>query len=358
MTHRALLTALFALFLAVPARAHDPGLSSAHVQLQPDATVAIIAFNNSDFAGILPTADRDGDGVLSRVELVEAGALARSLLAEHIHLSGDAGRSKLLDARFELGENQDVRCYLWWSAIHGAEIRWSDELLAILPRGHRQYALLTDAGGSHLAESLLSASCCSLVSGAPEASSLSGGAAFLHLGVEHILIGYDHILFLLGLLLACARWRQILVTITTFTLAHSLTLIGAVLGVIHLPGVLVESTIALSIVYVGMENMFRRGEKRETAPWKVTFLFGLIHGFGFASVLADLGIGVGGAVRDSVVPLIAFNAGVELGQLAIAATVLPLLWCLSRLFGRKFTVLGSLAICIAGLFWFLERAVL
>jgi HupE / UreJ protein len=113
--------------------------------------------------------------------------------------------------------------------------------------------------------------------------------------------------------------------VTSFTLAHSLTLALATMELVRLPSVWVESLIALSIVYVGVENILRRDPTRR---WLLTFGFGLVHGFGFASVLQDLGIGAGGG--PAAIPLLSFNLGVEAGQLAIVALVLPLTWAGSR----------------------------
>lgn len=186
-------------------------------------------------------------------------------------------------------------------------------------------------------------------------------------GTWHIWIGIDHILFLISLLLpAVMYWRyqrwepvavfkpafwEVLKVVTAFTLAHSITLSAATLGWVSLPSRVVESVIALSVVLAALNNLFPRVER---ARWAVAFGFGLIHGFGFASVLADLGL------PDSalLVALLGFNLGVELGQLAIVAAFLPAAYLIRRsLFYRAFVLTGgSLLIAgIAGL-WFAERA--
>jgi hydrogenase/urease accessory protein HupE len=143
--------------------------------------------------------------------------------------------------------------------------------------------------------------------------------------------------------------------VTCFTLAHSLTLALATFNLVHLPSRFVEGAIAASIFFVGAENLFRRGEEPR-GRWAVTFGFGLIHGFGFASVLRDLGLG---ADRSVIGPLFSFNLGVELGQIAVAAIVLPLIWRLRQV--KKFVDRGvpalSIAVAAAGLFWLLQRTV-
>src|SRR5262249_19918028 len=145
-----------------------------------------------------------------------------------------------------------------------------------------------------------------------------GPGEFLWMGIEHIATGYDHLAFLLGLLIVASTMRAVARLITSFTVAHSITLALATLDVIRLPALVVEPLIALSIVYVGVENL--RGGDRE-GRWRLTFLFGLIHGCGFASALRDAGVGSAGP--GVAMPLICFNLGVELGQLALAALVLP-----------------------------------
>lgn len=178
---------------------------------------------------------------------------------------------------------------------------------------------------------------------------------FVKLGVEHIWLGYDHLLFLFALLVVCRSFRSIVAIVSCFTLAHSITLALATFDVVNLPSRVVEAAIAASIVYVGIENLLRRGEEPR-ARWGVTFGFGLIHGFGFASVLQDLG--VGGAAHGVAMPLFAFNLGVELGQIAVAALVLPAVWMLRKResFVRRGVPALSALIAVAGLYWLVERA--
>ena len=146
---------------------------------------------------------------------------------------------------------------------------------------------------------------------------------YLIMGVEHILAGVDHLLFVLALLLIVKGTRRILMTITAFTVAHSITLVAATIGWLHVPGPPVEAIIALSIVFVASEVLQEmRGNQGLTsrAPWIVAFSFGLLHGLGFAGALAEVGL------PQVAIPtaLLMFNVGVELGQLAFVAVVLAL----------------------------------
>ncbi|MCM2358188.1 MAG: HupE/UreJ family protein [Geobacteraceae bacterium] len=180
-------------------------------------------------------------------------------------------------------------------------------------------------------------------------SSWAGMGEFIVLGIKHILIGYDHIAFLLALIVIGLSVREVLKIITAFTIAHSITLLLAALQIVSLNSRLVEIVIALSICYVALENLFR---KKVNYRWLVTFGFGLIHGFGFASVLQDFIVGQ----SDLVLSVLSFNVGVELGQLLIFLVLLPILHLLkNRLEFRKITVGASAAIFVLGLAWLVER---
>ena len=199
---------------------------------------------------------------------------------------------------------------------------------------------------------------------------------FVREGVHHILIGYDHILFLLSLLLPAVwirsavtdprtgvtrtRWlpsnnlklalTNVLKVVTAFTVAHSITLALSVLNIVNPPSRCVESIIAASVVLAALNNIW---PVISEARWKLTFVFGLVHGFGFASALKDAGLAKGALVG----PLVGFNVGVEIGQLCIVAVVLPIAWSLrgTRTYRSTFAA-GSLAIAgVAGL-WLVQRA--
>lgn len=148
------------------------------------------------------------------------------------------------------------------------------------------------------------------------------------LGVEHILLGIDHLLFVLALLIIVPNLRKMILMITAFTVAHSLTLAAATLGFVHVPQAPVEAVIALSILFVAVEIVhWKQGREgiTRTKPWVVAFLFGLLHGFGFAGALTEIGL------PEHAIPLalLFFNVGVELGQLAFVAVVL-LAWSILR----------------------------
>jgi hypothetical protein len=181
---------------------------------------------------------------------------------------------------------------------------------------------------------------------------LARGWQFLRLGVEHIFTGYDHTLFLFALILAGGRLGYLVRIVTAFTVAHSLTLIFATLGIVTLPGRWVESLIALSITYVALENFFiTHIDKR----WVVTFVFGLIHGFGFYGVLRDLQLPRQGLALS----LFPFNLGVEIGQVVIVALCYPALFFLTKQRWRGWVIYGlsSVIFCV-GVYWFVQRTFL
>jgi hydrogenase/urease accessory protein HupE len=188
---------------------------------------------------------------------------------------------------------------------------------------------------------------------------LGVAGAYLAHGVRHILLGFDHLLFVLALVLIVPSRRVLLATITAFTLAHSITLALATLGVVHVPGPPVEAAIALSILLLAQEILrLRQGRPGLTAkwPWLVAFCFGLLHGFGFASALGAVGLPQG----DVPLALFAFNVGVELGQLAFLVAILAVVALARRIqvsdgIRRRAMPAGAYAIGTLAAFWFFQR---
>ncbi|MEY3263675.1 MAG: hypothetical protein RL717_1152 [Pseudomonadota bacterium] len=225
-----------------------------------------------------------------------------------------------------------------------------DDLADTLGAAHHVIALLTWEGGS-ASYSFAAQSRETHVTLASPAAAQSASSFFL-LGVEHIATGYDHLLFLLALILCGGNLVQLLKIITAFTLAHSITLGAAALGLVHLPSALVEAVIALSIAYVAFENLFPRFAI--SRRWTISFLFGLMHGFGFSSVLQEIGL-----PRDNLVlALLNFNLGVEAGQLVAVAMVVPLLIRLRKTRWESMVVqMLSALVLLVGLGLFIERII-
>ena len=320
---------ILVLVLPGSAQAHDPGLSAVEVRILADRIVAEVSFAPTDLQGVQQRASSFLT-IYDNERLLELRSVSRS--------SPDPNSVHFL---FE------------FSNPKATALKISAPVLADLPRGHKQFCSVYDENNSALAERMLTADATDLTvdlrsTFANNRSLLS----FVFLGIEHILTGYDHLAFLLALLLAGDSLRRNAKIITSFTVAHSLTLALATLGLVTVPPSIVEPIIAASVVFVGLENLFSR---RLAARWLVTFSFGLVHGLGFASALRELGIG-GLGVR-AVIPLVSFNVGVELAQIAIAALVLPLVWKLKErpAFTLRHVPALSLLITLAGVYWFLAR---
>ncbi|MCP2132679.1 HupE/UreJ family protein [Bradyrhizobium ottawaense] len=178
----------------------------------------------------------------------------------------------------------------------------------------------------------------------------TGWVDFIKLGIEHILTGYDHLLFLLALLAGARGLVSVIKIVTAFTLAHSVTLTLAALGLVNIPGRIIEPLIAATIVWVALENLLSAVPDRRRWVW--SFGFGLVHGLGFAAALGEIDLKGAALVRA----LVCFNAGVEVGQLAFVAVALPLLTLLSRGRGTTLTPrIASIAAGVMGAYWFIER---
>lgn len=254
---------------------------------------------------------------------------------------------------------------------------WSKHL-ARMPYGHQQLFFAEDmratpelAGGSSLYEATLDTSGDNAtfdIPMAPRAISQSATSpstapapapapirriSFLLLGVEHIVTGYDHLLFLAALLLVCKSFKEAAAIVTFFTVAHTFTLTLAALDIITLPSRIVEPAIAASILYVGIENIV--GKHRFAWRAAVTFAFGLVHGLGFAGALRELGLG-----KSSVGiawPLTKFTIGLEAGQLVIAAVLLQVLLAMKKrpAFDQKWVPACSIVISLVGGYWLVTR---
>ena len=335
--------------LTGPVRAHDPGLSTAQVEVGATAIRVLVTFSATDLAVLRPAVPATTEWIEGLVGLHSG---TRSLMADR----AESKPTEDGELRFELEYRRP-------EAGGTCELRALK--MAELPPGHRQFVTVASPGGPVIAERLLSTGEPTLAFQIPALATASAPPArtaaamfgpFFKLGVEHIWAGYDHLLFLFGLLVVCARFRSCVAIVSCFTLGHSITLAVATLDWVNLPARYTEPLIAASIVYVGMENLWRRGAEPR-GRWAVTFAFGLIHGFGFASVLRDLGVGQGGS--GLLLPLFSFNLGVELGQIAVAAVALPLIWRLRR--NEKFLQCGvpalSALVAAAGLYWLLERTI-
>ncbi|HEX4985017.1 MAG TPA: HupE/UreJ family protein [Burkholderiales bacterium] len=276
-------------------------------------------------------------------------------VGENVHFTADGAPCAASEGRVvppaagsvSVAVSVDFRCA---QDIRSLTIR--DDLSDVVGANHHTLAAILWSGGSQqFAFGNDARQTTVQIAGAAQVS--RGAGSFFPLGVEHILTGYDHLLFLLALMLRGGGIWSLLKIITAFTVAHSITLALAALDVIVLPSALVESMIALSIAYVALENLLPRFAA--SRRWAVSFLFGLMHGFGFSSVLREIGL-----PRDNLLlALLNFNLGVETGQLAVVLLAAPVLLRLrDKPWEPRLVAAVSGIILAVGLVLFVQRAFL
>jgi HupE / UreJ protein len=373
------------LFLALPVWAHKPSDSYLTLKVEENRISGQwdIALRDLDFALGL---DADGDGAITWGELKARHADIAAYAAARLSVKVDSRVCKLQAGVQQVDEHTDgaytvlpfeLACTL--QPGRGGELSVGYSLFADLDPQHRGLLKLQTAADVRTAVLVPQrlADAPAQVFALAQASAWQAFVGYLREGVWHIWIGFDHILFLLSLLLpavgsyvltsqvrtqlaAPAAWTpaarfapvfwDVLRVVTAFTVAHSITLSLATLGWVSLPSKLVESAIAASVVLAAVNNVWPvfLGKR-----WIVAFVFGLIHGFGFASVLAELGL----PQEALALALLGFNVGVELGQLAIVAVFLPLAYALrhTRFYKRGVLWAGSLLVAAIALAWLVER---
>ena len=311
-------------------------------------------------AAQLAALDDDRDGIVTKAEFAQDRSQLEAVVATQLIVATDGKLAKPASIRSSLDENNNVEVHLGFPVSAFSSLEIQSKIISSLPLGHRQYLEVQNSRGEAIFERLLSASADRATvqmtrtnASVTALETVGSFTNFLTLGVKHILTGYDHLLFLLGLLVVARGFFSSLSIITSFTVAHSITLAAATFNLAHIPSRIVEPLIAASIVYVGIENLWR-GDVPKSRQL-VTFGFGLIHGFGFSSVLREMGIGAG--MGGVALPLLSFNVGVELGQIVLAAVALPIIWKLraNPVFMVRWVPACSAAVVLLGSFWFVER---
>ncbi len=342
------------------ASAHQVGLSRGEYRVD-GATIAVeLIFARREALTLVRAMDEDGDGALSPTEIQHGRpALGRAVVDRVSMRAGEGVCPGMLDDAFLVEEDGFSLRIVYRCPAPPRAVRVRLDVLDDLPYGHRHVAR-ADAGAGPTEHVLFGENREIGIVGLPGADPSAAAPepeqkdarffGFFRMGIEHILFGYDHLVFLFGLVLVGGRLRALLLVVTAFTVAHSITLGLAVLGVWAPSGRIVEPIIALSVAYVGIENQFvKDAEKR----WMITFPFGLVHGFGFAGALGEI------ALPRPQIPgaLVAFNLGVEAGQLAVLAVVLPLIFAARRRawFEKRGVKVLSLGIAALGFVWFLLR---
>jgi hypothetical protein len=362
-----LILALAMLLLSTPAWAHKPSDSLLSLTVQDDRIESRwdIALRDLDDAIGL---DANGDGAITWGEVqsaqdeITAYALSRLTITSNETRCLAQGPHQLIDNHTDGA--YAVLLFTMTCPTTIDRLQADYRLLFDLDAQHKGLLRLTHEGDTTTA--IFSQESPTQQFTISETSTWNQVQQYVHEGIWHIWQGYDHVLFLLALLLPAVlrrvadRWEptpdflsafwEVLAIVTAFTIAHSITLGLATLGLIALPSRLVESAIAASVVFAGISNLYPALAQRRRV---IAFIFGLIHGFGFASVLSDLGLPRGSLALS----LVSFNLGVEVGQLAIVAMFLPFAYGLRKswTYQRLVLVSGSLSIAVLACAWFIER---
>lgn len=368
-----LLACAFALVFAPAARAHTPDTSYARIIIRPSELELRFTFDLFTLEKITEV-DADHSRSVTPAELQQAGPAIAAFIRAHVRLALDGEPAALGEAGPPVWP-RDAGAALGEADWHNNESLIAvpfRQPLAQTPRdvtiafdvfeafgerhtllgyfefaGHTEEVTFTQPEPDYLFDTTYAEPGSAP---APAPPTLPASLLrFLRLGIEHIFLGYDHLCFLIGLLVV-SRLRELVQIITSFTVAHSITLILATLQIVHLPARLVECAVAGTIVYVAVENLVR---KTIAHRWKLTFCFGLIHGFSFASTLSGLGLPTLGRIRC----LLTFNVGVEIGQLVVIIAAFPLVVLLDRSpHARLGRALISAGVGLFGFFWLIERA--
>jgi hydrogenase/urease accessory protein HupE len=348
--------AIFFLLVAGSAHGHTVGVSKGTYRFVGSEVEAEIIFARPELVAAIPQLDANQDGLLTELEINAARTALDTTIVQPLLVRGPSVSCVGALKSATLTEQDGLSIRVGYRCPDGLQsVTLAVNFLSMLSHGHRHIVTVTTAGTERQfvvyaghADFQLSAA----GGDGPESQTTAGaiGWSLFLLGVEHILTGYDHLVFLLGLILVGQQLRPLLAVVTAFTVAHSLTLGLAVLGIWTPNPDIIEPAIALSILYVGIENWFVRDVHRR---WLITFPFGLIHGFGFAGALQEISL----SSEQIPLALASFNLGVEAGQLMVLAIVLPLvLWLRRHSWFVNVGVKGmSTGIAIAGGWWFVVR---
>lgn len=359
-----LLLGLLGLLAGTVAWAHDERFSASKVEIRPHEVDWTVDVGTAGLEKVvrLPA----GELKITESQLQEAKSDIVAYLLEYlkVEINGNAVEAEpgALEPVYAtlVGTGEKYIAYArqhfrFRSAPEVKRVQLSAALFLTITKTHHA-ALTVSWGGAQKAFSRYGPFELDLTQSRISPTLLSTAGEFLPWGMNHIFIGYDHIAFLLALLLAAQRLREMVRVVTSFTVAHSITLLLASLDVIRIPGPVTESLIAASIVYVAGENYFiTQGRHR----WMLTFAFGLVHGLGFSTVLRD-------RLQDLeaiAVPVVSFNLGIEVGQIAILLVVFPVLALIRRAPDETARArhqwwlvrVGSMPILLLGGFWLVDR---
>jgi hydrogenase/urease accessory protein HupE len=348
---------LLLVLAGMPAYAHNAGVSSSEISVNGRVVTVEINALARDYekaAGV--RISEAGSGSVNSVALAVMtpsvlGYVRTNVevLSDDVACEPDGGKAFPADTH--------VTVTLVWTCPNGGALRYRLSLFQDIDPSAQHFVSLKIEGGKQ--EFVLDKNTPELALSDGMPANFQVARHFLTAGVEHIFLGYDHIAFLIAIILWTSRLWPVVKAVTAFTVAHSITLSLAALDVVRIPGAIIEPAIAASIIYVAVENFTTREAGKR---WRETFVFGLLHGFGFASALEELGL----PKVKLITALAAFNCGVEIGQVLIVATAFGLLsavdrWQISGASGpaRSAALVHtvSFAIVLLGSYWFVSRTI-
>lgn len=384
-----------ALFFVSPSSfAHNSSkdISAVRFKLKKDSVEAQFAISFPDTDLVLKF-DKNGDDAISPEEIATILNELKDLAAKELEVYFDGHRmtpAQVLANRQE----SNFEIYLLFNDVPAPKLKVHSTLLRRMGPAHQEFITIVEDKASfqrlmtgeepeaQLAEYIFTPDKLEAEftwkrmqtafggndSSATQISSASAFVTFVKAGIHHILIDEktstdksgashtsysitDHLLFLIALLVMCERFIDVIKIVTSFTVAHSITLTCAAMNIVSVPGRIVEPLIAATIVYVGVENLL----KLKTLRWRwiITFTFGLIHGFGFATAFKEMF----GSTGSVLMRILSFNLGVEIGQILIAALVLPIVWYLRKhpTLAPKWVPVTSAIVVLMGAWWLVER---
>ncbi len=348
---------LLFMLAGMSAYAHDAGVSSSLISVDGRVVTVEINAHARDYekaAGVRIA--ETGSGSVNAVALAVMAPRVLGYVRNHVEVLSDGAACKVDEGK-ALPADTHVTVTLVWTCPDDGALRYRLSLFRDVDPSAQHMVSLNIEGTAQ--EFALDRNTPELALSRGIPSNLQVAAHFLAAGVEHILLGYDHIAFLIAIILWSSRLWPVVKAVTAFTIAHSVTLSLAALDVVRIPSAIIEPAIAASIVYVAVENFTTREAGKR---WRETFVFGLLHGFGFASALQELGL----PKARLIAALAAFNSGVEIGQVVIVAVAFGLLSAIDRLQisgaskpvrNPAFVHTVSFAIVLLGSYWFVSRTI-
>lgn len=343
-----LIVALVGCFLfSAAAGAHDISQSESRIEVHGREVRVSFRLNLLELGYV----DVNGDGIVSNDELDNAIARVYADIKQHYFLEGPGLPVQVTLEKYGVVEDHVLDMELAYQFAQDVKLlKVTSTLHQITQPGHEHLTSANLNGTTH--EAILNARSPSTVFASGDVPAIKTFWSFLRLGIMHIFTGYDHLAFLVGLLIVTTNLGSLIKIITSFTVAHSITLALATFDIVVLPSRLTESMIALSIAYVALENLLGI---RAIERYRITFIFGLAHGFGFSNVLREMEL----ARVHLALSLFSFNLGVEIGQVTFVLALFPVIVYIGSLgWRRQFQTAISLVVLCLAVYWFIRRAFL